>query len=142
MSDDSDYKAKIKPEVSKETQRDLGQRNEKNKSRPEFKRQNWFRYKRLGTSWRRARGIHSKLRRGFKYRPSKVKIGYRGPKSVRGYHPSGFEEVLIQNVNDLENLDVKKHAARIAGSVGSRKREMIMVKANEMGLRVLNGGEE
>ena len=65
MSDDNDYKAKIKPEVSKETQRDLGRRNEKNKSRPEFKRQNWFRYKRLGTSWRRARGIHSKLRRGF-----------------------------------------------------------------------------
>tara|TARA_B100001750_G_scaffold53337_1_gene40522 strand:- start:13253 stop:13681 length:429 start_codon:yes stop_codon:yes gene_type:complete len=142
MSDDNDYKAKIKPEVSKETQRDLGRRNEKNKSRPEFKRQNWFRYKRLGTSWRRARGIHSKLRRGFKYRPSKVKIGFRGPKSVRGYHPSGFEEVLIQNVKDLDNLDVKRHAARIAGGVGSRKREMIMLKANEMGLRVLNGGEE
>ena len=37
---------------------------------------------------------------------------------------------------------MKRHAARIAGGVGSRKREMIMLKANEMGLRVLNGGEE
>ena len=142
MKEGRDHKVKIKPELSNETERDLKQRGAKNKSRPEFKRQNWFRYKRLGTSWRRARGIHSKLRRGFKYRPTKVKIGFRGPKSVRGLHPSGFEEVLIQNINDLESLDVKKHAARIASGVGSRKREMIIEKANEMGLRILNGGEE
>ena len=142
MKEGRDHKVKIKPELSNETERDLKQRGAKNKSRPEFKRQNWFRYKRLGTSWRRARGIHSKLRRGFKYRPTKVKIGFRGPKSVRGLHPSGFEEVLIQNINDLESLDVKKHAARIASGVGSRKRETIIEKANEMGLRILNGGEE
>ena len=142
MKEGKDHKVKIKPELSNKTERDLKQRGAKNKSRPEFKRQNWFRYKRLGTSWRRAKGIHSKLRRGFKYRPSKVKIGFRGPKSVRGLHPSGFEEGLIQNINDLESLDVKKHAARIASGVGSRKREEIIEKANEMGLRVLNGGEE
>ena len=142
MKEGREHKVKIKPELSNETERDLKQRSAKNKSRPEFKRQNWFRYKRLGTSWRRAKGIHSKLRRGFKYRPTKVKIGFRGPKSVRGLHPSGFEEVLIQNINDLESLDVKKHAARIASGVGSRKRETIIEKANEMGLRILNGGEE
>ncbi|OIR18548.1 MAG: 50S ribosomal protein L32e [Marine Group III euryarchaeote CG-Bathy1] len=142
MSEENEHKAKIKPEISNETKRDLECRDEKNKGRPAFKRQNWFRYKRLGTSWRRAKGIHSKLRRGFKYRPSKVKIGFRGPKAVRGFHPSGFEEVLIQNVKDLEELDVKKHAARIASGVGLRKREMIIERANEMGLRVLNGGEE
>ena len=103
MKDGKDHKVKIKPELSNETERDLKQRGAKNKSRPEFKRQNWFRYKRLGTSWRRARGIHSKLRRGFKYRPTKVKIGFRGPKSVRGLHPSGFEEVLIQNLQVERN---------------------------------------
>lgn len=142
MSEERNHKAKIKPELSNQIERGLNERSEKNKSRPAFKRQNWFRYKRLGTSWRRAKGIHSKLRRGFKYRPSKVKIGFRGPKSVRGLHPSGFEEVLIQNVKDLEKLDVKKHAARIASAVGSRKREMIIEKANEMELRILNRGKE
>ena len=142
MSEENEHKAKIKPELSNETKRDLECRDEKNKGRPEFKRQNWFRYKRLGTSWRRAKGIHSKLRRGFKYRPSKVKIGFRGPKAVRGFHPSGFEEVLIQNMKDLEELDVKKHAARIASGVGLRKREMILERANEMGVSVLIGGEE
>ena len=45
-------------------------------------------------------------------------------------------------MKDLEELDVKKHAARIASGVGLRKREMIIERANEMGLRVLNGGEE
>ena len=142
MSEEQTHKAKIKPNLSKKVMLDLNERKQKNKARPKFKRQNWFRYKRLGTSWRRAKGIHSKLRRGFKYRPTKVKIGFRGPKSVRGFHPSGFEEVLIQNVGDLEGLDVKKYAARIASVVGSKKREVIIEKADEMELRVLNRGEE
>ncbi|MEL9915033.1 MAG: eL32 family ribosomal protein, partial [Thermoplasmatales archaeon] len=33
-----------------------------NRKRPEFHRQEWFRYKKLGDSWRKPRGKHSKLR--------------------------------------------------------------------------------
>ena len=138
MSDDNDYKAKIKPEVSKETQRDLGRRNEKNKSRPEFKRQNWFRYKRLGDKWRRPRGIHSKMRRHFKYRISVVQPGFRGPANVRGLHPSGFEEVRINTPKEVENVDPKTQAIRIARTVGDKKREVIVEKADELGIRVFN----
>jgi large subunit ribosomal protein L32e len=68
-----------------------------------------------------------------------VKIGYRGPKLVRGLHPSGFEEVVVYNVEDLQNVDPKRHAVRIAHTVGRRKRAEIIKKAEEIGVRVLNG---
>ena len=51
-----------------ETKVALSKRNRMSNRRPAFKRQNWFRYKRLGDKWRRPRGIHSKMRRHFKYR--------------------------------------------------------------------------
>ncbi|SVE12516.1 uncharacterized protein METZ01_LOCUS465370, partial [marine metagenome] len=90
--------------------------------RPKFKRQNWFRYKRLGEKWRRPRGIHSKMRRHFKYRIPVVQSGFRGPANVRGLHPSGFEEVRINTPKEVENVDPKTQAIRIARTVGDKKR--------------------
>lgn len=107
-------------------------------NRPAFKRQEWFRYQKLGESWRRPRGIHSKMRRGMKRRPPMVEIGYGGPALVRGLHPSGFEEVMVYNVAGLENIDPKTQAARIGGTVGVRKRIDIENRAKELGIRVLN----
>ncbi|MEE9223653.1 MAG: 50S ribosomal protein L32e, partial [Thermoplasmata archaeon] len=98
----------------------------------------WFRYVRLGDSWRKPRGLHSKMRRGYKYRPNLVSTGYRGPKAVRGFHPSGFQEVMVFRVEDLEDVDPKKQAARIGHSVGSKKREEIEKVADKKGIRVLN----
>ncbi len=132
------YFVEVKPKLDKETKKDLRLRAEKSGSRPAFKRQEWFRYVRLGESWRKPRGIQSKMRRGYKYRVNLVSSGYRGPRSVRGYHPSGFQEVMVHRVEDLEGLDPKKQAARIGHSVGSRKREEIEKTADEKGIRVLN----
>ena len=78
------------------------------------------------------------MRLNKKYRPSKVRVGYRGPKEVRGLHSSGFEEVLVYNVNDLETVDPKTQAARIGGSVGTKKRLDIEKKAEELEIRILN----
>ncbi|MCK4444288.1 MAG: 50S ribosomal protein L32e, partial [Thermoplasmata archaeon] len=61
-----------------------------------------------------------------------------GPKAVRGLHPSGFQEVMVHRMEDLEGMDPKKEAARIGHSVGSRKREQIEKTADEKGIRVLN----
>lgn len=132
------FEAKAKPEVPEELRRLLRLRERKDKSRPAFRRQEWFRYARLGTAWRRPQGHHSKLRRGFRYRINRVSVGYRGPAAVRGLHPSGFREVLVHNVRDLERIDAKTQAARIAHGVGSRKRSEIETAAAERGIRVLN----
>jgi large subunit ribosomal protein L32e len=135
---DEEYKPRQKPVISDETKADLAKRNRMSHKRPTFKRQNWFRYKRLGDKWRRPRGIHSKMRRHFKYRIPVVKSGFRGPASVRGLHPSGFEEVLVNNLKEVENVDPKTQAIRIASTVGDKKREMIITKADELGIRVFN----
>ena len=65
-------------------------------------------------------------------------IGFRGPASVRNLHPSGFEEVLVSNVDGLEGIDPKKQAVRIGGTVGTKKRMAIENRAEELGIRVLN----
>ncbi len=135
---EEEYYVEVKPKLDKETMRQLKLREEKSNSRPAFKRQEWFRYVRLGDSWRRPRGLHSKMRRGYKYRVNLVSTGYRGPKAVRGLHPSGFQEVMVHRMEDLEGMDPKKEAARIGHSVGSRKREQIEKTADEKGIRVLN----
>src|SRR3990172_4276123 len=77
-------------ELPLKLRRALGLRAAKNRQRPHFTRQESHRYKRLGDTWRRPRGMHSKLRRHWSYHPNVVSIGFRGPKAARGLHPSGF----------------------------------------------------
>lgn len=138
--DDVGYRAEPKPELSERRKKMLNLRKERKGRKPEFKRQEWFRYKKLGCSWRRPRGMHSKTRRHYKYRPNVVSVGYCSPKEVKGLHPSGFEEVMVFNQRDLEGIDPKTQAAMIGHTVGSRKREMILEKADELGIRILNRG--
>ncbi len=132
------YVVKLKPELSDETADALAKRAMISGRRPAFKRQEWFRYAKLGEMWRRPKGIHSKMRRCEKQRPPMVEIGYRGPAEARGLHPSGFEEVLVYNVADLEKIDPKTQAARVGGTVGAKKKMAIEDRADELGIRVLN----
>ncbi|MCL2032994.1 MAG: 50S ribosomal protein L32e [Methanomassiliicoccaceae archaeon] len=133
-----EYVAKIKPELSDETAEALAKRAIISGRRPAFKRQEWFRYAKLGEKWRKPKGIHSKMKRRLKRRPPMADIGFRGPASVRGLHPSGFEEVLVYNLDGLEGIDPKVQAVRIGGSVGTKKRIAIEDRAAELGIRVLN----
>ena len=135
---EEEYKPRQKPVLDKQTKKDLTKRNRMSHKRPSFKRQNWFRYKRLGEKWRRPRGIHSKMRRHFKYRIPVVQVGFRGPASVRGLHPSGFEEVLVHNTKEVENVNPETQAVRISSTVGDKKRELIVKKADELKIRVFN----
>ena len=132
------YTVKIKPQLDDETTTALAQRALISGRRPAFKRQEWFRYQKLGESWRRPRGIDSKMRRGLKRRPPMVEVRFRGPVAARNLHPSGFEEVLVYNVEGLENIDPKIQAVRIGGTVGTKKRIAIENRAAELGIRVLN----
>lgn len=99
-----------------------------------------WRLKRLGTAWRRPKGLDDKHRLKRKGYPPTVEIGYRTPKIVRGYHPSGYKEKIVSNINELEELDPKIHAIRIAHTVGKRKRIEIVKKALKLGLKILNAG--
>jgi len=132
------YKVKKKPEITKELKTKLQIRRKIKKRTPEFLRQEWFRYKRISKNWRHPDGMTSKMRINLKYRPSKVRVGFRGPHETRGLHSSGFEEVIVYNASDLEGINPKTQAARIGGSVGTKKRINIEKKAEELDIRLLN----
>ncbi len=57
---------------------------------------------------------------------------------MRGLHSSGFEEVLVHRPQDLEGMDPKTQAARMAHTVGMKKRLAIQERADELEIRVLN----
>ena len=131
--------AKQKPVLDEETKAALSLRAEQKKLTPSFRRTEWFRYKRLSRSgWRAPHGMDSKQRRNYRYRGSLVRVGHGKVAAARGLHPSGFEEVMVQNTTDLESIDPETQAARVGRSVGGRKREHIYSRADELGIRVLN----
>ncbi|MFQ6050404.1 MAG: 50S ribosomal protein L32e [Candidatus Hydrothermarchaeota archaeon] len=106
--------------------------------KPKFLRQEFHKRKKLDDSWRRPRGLQSKMRRRFKGRGAIPCSGYGSPKSEKGIHPSGYEDVLIHTISDLNDIDPETQAIRIARGVGSKKKELIIEKAAEMGIRIIN----
>jgi len=100
-------------------------------------------HKRTGIpgGYRRPTGHHSRSRQKRKGAMPLAKDGRRGPEETRGLHPSGHEEVLVHNTDELEELE-EGQAARIASNVGERKREEILHAAYETTLTVLNGDTE
>jgi large subunit ribosomal protein L32e len=106
--------------------------------KPKFRRQESWRYKRVGNRWRKPRGIDSKMRKKVKGWPPSPGSGYRSPKKTRGLHPSGFVETRVQSVEDLGEIDPELQAIRIARTVGGRKRVEILALAEEKGIHVLN----
>ena len=137
--DDEEYSPKQKPMLDEETKAALIVRKAQRASMPKFRRQEWFRYFRLArTGWRKPNGLQSKQRLNMKYRTPMVRIGHRKVASVRGLHPSGFEEVLVKSPSDLDGLNPETQAVRISAAVGNRKRTIIHTRADQLGLRILN----
>ncbi|MDW0259861.1 MAG: 50S ribosomal protein L32e [Nitrososphaeraceae archaeon] len=109
--------------------------------RPDFVRQESWRYKKLATNWRKPKGKDNKMRKQVSGVPALVKVGYKGPRKSRGLHPSGYNDVLIFNTNDLTRIDPKIDAIRIAHGVGYKKRLDILNEATKLKIKVLNPGK-
>ena len=127
-----------KDSVHTETRSLLRTRKLLKSKKPEFVRQESWRYKRVTDRWRRPHGIDSKMRKKVKGWPASPTTGYRSPKKTRGLHPSGFQEIRVQNVEDLGGINPELQAVRIARTVGGRKRVEILALAEEREIHVLN----
>jgi large subunit ribosomal protein L32e len=136
---DDFHVARQKPVLDDATISDIGILKAQKKKQPAFRRQEWFRYRRLAkTGWRKPKGMQSSQRVNRKYRSPMARVGYRKIASVRGLHPSGFEEVMVHKPSDLDGINPERQAVRIGSRVGNRKRAQIHDRADDLGLRVLN----
>ena len=136
---DDFHVARQKPVLDDSTISDIEVLKAQKKKQPAFRRQEWFRYRRLAkTGWRKPKGMQSSQRVNRKYRSPMARVGYRKIASVRGLHPSGFEEVMVHKPTDLDGIDPERQAVRIGSRVGNRKRAQIHDRADDLGLRVLN----
>lgn len=108
------------------------------KKLPEFKRWMSQAYARLDESWRRPRGKHAKIPLRQKSKFKMPDPAYGAPAALRFLHPSGFREVVVHNLKDLEKVDVGKQAIKIAHTVGKKKKSDILKKAEELKVKVLN----
>ncbi|MCK4740326.1 MAG: 50S ribosomal protein L32e [Candidatus Thorarchaeota archaeon] len=113
---------------------------EMRRKQPQFRHEQAHRWTRVSDTWKKLRGIDNATREKRKGRIAMVSPGYRKPKAVRGMHPSRFIEVLVYRPADFEELNPEIHAIRIGATVGMRKRQAILKKADAMSLRVLNPG--
>jgi large subunit ribosomal protein L32e len=120
------------------SQKALKERKRAKKKKPDFARHESWRYMKLKENWRRPRGLDNKMRRKIKGWPPTVSVGYKGPKVARGLHPSGYREVLVHNEKEVSIVDPKTQAARIAHTVGKKKRAQIMAAAKKRKVVILN----
>ncbi|CAI5963998.1 unnamed protein product [Closterium sp. NIES-64] len=119
-------------------------------------------------SWRRPKGIDSRVRRKFKGTPLMPNIGYGSNKKTRHMLRSGFQVFRVHNERDVELLLMHnslgllslplsypssfaclfpshplaypwKYVAQIASAVSTRKRKAIVERAQQLDVKVING---
>lgn len=132
--------ARPKPQLTKEQEAALHLRRLVAQRRPKrFQRQQWYEYKRLANSgWRKPTGVDSAMRRHFGYEQPVVRVGFRGPAAARGLHPSGFQEVHVEQASALAQVDPKTQAVRFSRTLGTRKLKLLYAEADKLGVRILN----
>lgn len=108
------------------------------KKRPVFRREDCNKLKSVSPSWRRPTGTHSKVRHQLKGRVLRIKTGYRSPAEIRGSHKSGLFPVIVFAVADLDKISKDSHGAVIGSSVGMKNKVLLLKKAKQLGVRVLN----
>merc|ERR1711890_51425 len=106
----------------------------------QFKRHQSDRFKCVGESWRKPKGIDNAVRRRFKGQAVMPKIGYGSNKKTRHMMPSGHKAFLVNNVRELDLLLMhnRTYAAEISHAVSARKRIDIVARAKQLGVKVTN----
>lgn len=94
------------------------------------------RMKSVKPRWRKQTGIDNKKRIRKAFMGKSPRIGNKNAESVRGLHPLGLPELLVNNVKELEGAE--NVLVRVASKVGKRKKAEIVAMAKEMNLRILN----
>jgi large subunit ribosomal protein L32e len=129
-----------RPTLDPEAKRLLHLRDDLSGRRPLFVRTASHRYFRIGRweSWRRPKGLQSKQRRHYGYRPRIVRVGYGSPKLTRGLTPTGFRPVIVRTDKEIQLIDPARDAVVIARTVGTRRRLVLEEACRKLGIHILN----
>lgn len=90
---------------------------------------------RVKARWRKPKGVDNKKRIRKSSYGAVPRVGYGNPSSLKHLHPRGLPEVLVCSFQDLESA--KGRLARIASSVGRKKRLLLQQKAKELGVELV-----
>ena len=108
------------------------------KRRPSFKRQEFNKRIRLSrSSWRKPRGVDSKMREQRGGYRAIVKIGYGTPRKLRGRLLNGLIEVKVSTVKELNSL-AKDQIAVIPRTLGNRRRVELLKEALKSKISISN----
>ena len=96
-----------------------------------FRRHQSDQFKRVPESWRRPKGMESRVRMKFNGTILMPNIGYGSNKKTKHLMPNGYLKFTVSNLAELELLMMhnKKYAAEIAHNVSTKKREQIIERA-------------
>eukprot|EP01051_Picozoa_sp_SAG22_P021390 SAG22_NODE_4705_length_1186_cov_0.926403_1_plen_173_part_00 len=105
-----------------------------------FARHQSDQFKRVPESWRRPKGMESRVRAKFNGTILMPNIGYGSNKKTKHLLPNGYLKFTVSNPAELELLMMhnKKYAAEIAHNVSTKKREEMIERAAQLGIKVTN----
>merc|ERR1712083_371 len=132
--------------VSSRTYRFYSKNLKRSKKRNrKFIRHHSQRYDRVPSGWRKPRGIDSALRRRFSGMMTMPSIGFGTNAKPRHCcrDQLGFKKFLVHNVEELNCLMIsnRKFAAEIAKGVSSKKRKVIVERAQALNVHVTNASK-
>ena len=94
------------------------------KRKPTFRRRQSNQFAKIAKNdaWRRPKGMGNKSRRNRRGHIGMLKVGYGSPREVRGANRDGLFEVVIANIAQLQQVDLKTQAPIISATVGNKKK--------------------
>lgn len=94
----------------------------------------------IKTSWRKPKGIDNRVRRRFKGAIGMPNIGFGSNKKTKHILPNGFQKFIVSSVKDLDLLLMhnRTFCAEIAHNVGVSKRKLIVERAAQLNVNVIN----
>ncbi len=106
--------------------------------KPHFARQDVLKKSRLDDTWRKPKGMHSKMRHHKKGYSAYVETGWGSPVEVKGLHKSGLKPVVVNNIGQVATIDAKTEGAVIASHVGNRLKVALIEALLKKNVKILN----
>ncbi|PIY60245.1 50S ribosomal protein L32e [Candidatus Woesearchaeota archaeon CG_4_10_14_0_8_um_filter_47_5] len=116
----------------------LEARKQLKKRKPHFIQQDAYKLGRIDSVWKKPRGKTPRVRLKMRGQTPIISQGWRSPKAVRGLHPTGVEQVIINTPSQIALLDPKKQGALVAKNVGTKKKVEIVTAGLAKGITFLN----